>query len=256
MFNLYVLGSTSKGNCIYVDCGDVRILLDCGLSLKQTKLKLHNINVPLSSIDYVFITHEHIDHIRCLKQLVNNYNIKVIASRGTLSKVDIPSSSKIHIKDRQEIKLKNLTVSAQRISHDALEPLCFSIVNSMSERLLYLTDCGTARYLNYKDYDVYIVEANYSVDQIEMNYIESKIHRVQYERAMSGAGHLSLDETIDFLQKNIGTNTKEIVLSHLSSDNADKETFQKEAKQKLLFDNVSIAEEGLNIKCGVNSQPF
>lgn len=256
MFNICVLGSSSKGNCIYVDCGDAKLLLDCGLTFKQTKLKLHQIGVPLSCINYVLITHEHIDHIRCLKQLVDEYNIKVIASRGTLRKADIPSSNIIYIKDNQEINIENFTISAKKVNHDAIEPLCFSITNSMAEKLLYLTDCGMAKYLKYQNYDVYIVEANYSPEQLELNYEMNKIHRVQYERALSGMGHLSIDETIYFLEKNVGEDTKEIILSHLSSDNANKDLFRQKVQQKLSFNNTYIAEEGLNINCGINPQPF
>jgi phosphoribosyl 1,2-cyclic phosphodiesterase len=256
VFDIHVLGSSSKGNCIYVNCGDANFLLDCGLTLKQTKLKLHQIGIPLSQINYVFVTHEHIDHIRCLKQLVDEYNIKVVASSGTLNKIKLPSSNVINIKDGQEIKIKNLTVSAKKVNHDATEPLCYSITNSMAEKLLYLTDCGMAKYLKYRNHDVYIIEANYSLDRLELNYETNKIHRVQYERALSGLGHLNLDETIEFLERNIGEDTQEIILSHLSSDNADKESFKQKTKQRLSFSNVHIAEEGLNLAYGKNSQPF
>lgn len=256
MFDIHVLGSSSKGNCIYVDCGDIKFLLDCGLTFKQTKLKLHNIGVPISQINYIFVTHEHIDHVRSLEKMVNEYNIKVIASRGTLNKFNIPNSNIIYMKNDQDQNIGELTISSKAINHDAAEPLCFSITNSMAENLLYLTDCGLAKYLKYKNYDVYIVEANYSLEKLEVNYEINKIHRVQYERALSGMGHLSIDETIDFLKKNIGENTNEIILSHLSSDNADKTLFKQKAQQKLSFSNINIAEEGLNINYGNNPNPF
>jgi phosphoribosyl 1,2-cyclic phosphodiesterase len=256
VFDIYVLGSSSDGNCIYVDCGDTKLLLDCGLTFKQTKLKLHEIGVPLSNIDYVLVTHEHADHIQCLKQLVDNYDIKAIASRGTLSKIDILESNKLYIRDRQEIQLPNLTIEARKINHDALEPLCFLITNSISEKMLYLTDCGMAKYLKYKDCDVYIIEANFYMEQLELNYRTNKIHKVQYDRALSGMGHLSLEDSIEFLKNNIGGNTKEIILSHLSPVNADRDLFRQRAIKQLSFDNINIAEEGLNIKYGINPQPF
>jgi len=256
VFNVQVLGSSSRGNCIYVDCGDIRFLLDCGLTLKQTKIKLHQIGVSISSIDYVLITHEHIDHVRCLKQLVEEYNIKVIASHGTLRKFSFPLGNIIYIKDKERLHIHNMDVLAKKVNHDAAEPLCFSIENSLSEKLLYLTDCGMAKYLKYKDYDFYIVEANYSLEQLEFNYENNLIHRVRYERAVSGMGHLNLDETIEFLSRNIGENTKNIILSHLSSENSNKDTFKEKAQKQLSFNNIYIAEEGLNIKCGDNPQPF
>jgi phosphoribosyl 1,2-cyclic phosphodiesterase len=256
VFNLYVLGSSSDGNCIYVDCGDTKLLLDCGLSFKQTKSKLHELGVSLSGIDYVLITHEHADHIQCLKQLVENYNVKAIASRGTLSKTNIPEINKLYMSDRQEIRLNNLTIEAKKINHDALEPLCFLITNSVNEKMFYLTDCGLARYLRFKDCDIYIIEANFCLEQLELNYQTNKIHKVQYDRALSGMGHLSLEDSIEFLKNNIGGNTKEIVLSHLSPVNANRDSFRRRAIKKLSFNNIHIAEEGLNISYGINPQPF
>lgn len=256
MFNLHVLGSSSDGNCIYVDCGDAKLLLDCGISFKQTKLKLHEIGVSISDIDYALISHEHSDHIQSLRHLVDNYGIKAIASRGTLSKTNIPELNRLYIGDRQEIRLPNLIVEAKKINHDALEPLCFQITNSVNEKMFYLTDCGMARYLKFKDCDVYIVEANFYLEQLEFNYQANKIHRVQYERALSGLGHLSLEDSIEFLKNNIGENTKEIILSHLSPVNANKDLFRRRAIKQLSFDNIHIAEEGLNINYGINPQPF
>lgn len=256
MFEVHVLGSSSKGNCIYVNDGELKFLLDCGLSLKKTKQKLHNIGVTLTSIDYVLVTHEHIDHIRCLRQLVNDYNLKVIASRGTLTNLDLPNNNVIIFKDGTIKKLQNTTIKSKRINHDALEPLCFSIENSMGEKLLYLTDCGLAKYFKFKDYDIYIIEANYSKQQLEINYNNKIIHKVRYARALSGMGHLDIDSTINFLAKNKGENTKKIILSHLSSENADKKEFKNKAIQQLSFNDVYIAQEGLNINCGVESQPF
>lgn len=256
MYDIYVLGSSSKGNCIYISDGDFKILLDCGLSLKNIKKQLHSNGITLSDIDYVLITHEHRDHIGGLKYLIQDYNTKVIASRGTLQGVDIPKENIVYIKDGQELILQNVTIKAKRVNHDANEPLCFAIENSLGEKLLYLTDCGMAKYMKFKDFDVYIIEANYSEEQLELNHEQGFLHDVQYSRAVSGMGHLGINETIDFLKNNIGENTKKVIFSHLSTMNSSKEEFQKLGQSKLSFDEVYIAEEGLQINCGVNPQPF
>lgn len=134
--------------------------------------------------------------------------------------------------------------------------MCFAIENSLGEKLLYLTDCGMAKYMKFKDFDVYIIEANYSEEQLELNHEQGFLHDVQYSRAVSGMGHLGINETIDFLKNNMGENTKKIIFSHLSTMNSNKEEFQKLGQSKLSFDEVYIAEEGLQINCGVNPQPF
>jgi phosphoribosyl 1,2-cyclic phosphodiesterase len=256
VYDIYVLGSSSKGNCIYVSDGEFKILLDCGLSLKNIKQQLHSQNITLSDIDYILITHEHSDHIRGLKHLIDSYNTKVIASRGTLQDIDISKNNIIYIKDNQELILPNIIINAKRVNHDANEPLCFSIKNSLGEKLLYLTDCGMVKYMKFKDFDVYIIEANYSEEQLELNYKQGLIHEVQYSRAFSGMGHLDINSTIDFLKNNIGENTKKIIFSHLSTANSNKEEFKKLGQNKLSFKEVYIAEEGLHLNCGINPQPF
>lgn len=256
MYDILILGSSSKGNCAYVSTGDVKFLLDCGLSLKKTKTILHSKGISLSDIDYVLVTHEHIDHIKSLKQLVTTYDMKVIASRGTLQNVDLPKSNINYIKDGQELEFDDIKIKAKRVNHDANEPLCFAIRNSLDEKLLYLTDCGSLPDEDFENYDFYIVEANYSMEKLTFNYKNNMIHEVRYKRALTGMGHLNLDETIEFLDKNIGGNTKKIILSHLSSENSDSEEFEFSAKLRLDFQDIYIAKNDLHILCGTDPKPF
>jgi len=54
------------------------------------------------------------------------------------------------------------------------------------------------------------------------------------------------------LKNSIGDKTKQIILSHLSDANSDKQLFVGKIKDELGFENVSIAEYGLNINFGEN----
>ena len=256
MFDIYVLSSSSKGNCIYVDAGDCRFLLDVGIPIGTIKRKLHPLGVKLSSIDYAFVTHEHIDHIRGLCGLIDQYDTKVIASNGTLRGIDIPKYNIITARNGADIEVDGLKITCKRVNHDANEPLCFSITNSLGETMLYLTDCGMARYLRFKNHNVYVVESNYDRDILQQNFENHIIDESRLSRANSGMGHLSIDETIDFLQKNIGSKTEHIILTHLSAENANKDNFRQRTSDELFFFNVSVAEEGLNITCGDDPTPF
>ena len=69
------LSSGSKGNCTYVQTQDAKFLIDCGLSIKETEKRLNQIGESLSNINFIFITHEHSDHIAGLCKIVNKYNI-------------------------------------------------------------------------------------------------------------------------------------------------------------------------------------
>ncbi|HET7290465.1 MAG TPA: MBL fold metallo-hydrolase, partial [Thermodesulfobacteriota bacterium] len=60
------LASGSSGNCLYVESGETRILVDAGISLRQIVLKLRKLDVDLTDIDAVVVTHEHSDHTAAL----------------------------------------------------------------------------------------------------------------------------------------------------------------------------------------------
>ena len=66
---LVSLASGSSGNCIYVGNDDTHLLVDVGLSGKKTEAGLNQIDLTLSDIDGILITHEHIDHIKGLGEL-------------------------------------------------------------------------------------------------------------------------------------------------------------------------------------------
>ena len=63
------LASGSKGNCTYFGSSQTKILIDAGISGKAIQARLSEINVDLSEINAILITHEHTDHIQGLKTL-------------------------------------------------------------------------------------------------------------------------------------------------------------------------------------------
>lgn len=227
IFSIHVLGSGSSGNCIFVDTGDCKLLLDVGLPYSETKTKLRDIGVKLSSIDYILVTHRHMDHMQSLEKILKTYDIQIISSFGTLFGVDIPDSNRVLLNGGEDVCFENLRVFGHDVSHDCVQPLAFTIQNTMGEKLLYMTDLGVMPSGDFENYDVYIVEANYTLDLLDLNYDNEKIHMVQYKRVHSSKGHLSVEDCLDFLTENVGADTKMVVLSHLSGQNGNKELFLK-----------------------------
>jgi len=250
IFTIKVLGSGSSGNCIFVDTGDCKILLDVGLPYNETKTKLREFGVKLSSIDYILISHSHGDHIQALEKILQTYDICVISSFSTLFGLDIPMGNVIELESSQVKEFENLKVIAHEVSHDADETFAFTIVNDMGEKLLYMTDLGIVPEGDFLNYEVYITEANYSYGLLRYNYMYGDLLLKQCNRVHSDTGHLSIEDCLDFLQLNVGDNTKQIILSHLSSGNGNKELFLEKANEAIPFMDIAIAEHGLSIEVG------
>ncbi|MFA9381687.1 MAG: MBL fold metallo-hydrolase, partial [Acetanaerobacterium sp.] len=69
------LYSGSSGNATFVGNSDGGILVDAGVSCKAIKTALESIGQSAGQIRAIFVTHEHIDHIRGLKVLLKNFHI-------------------------------------------------------------------------------------------------------------------------------------------------------------------------------------
>ena len=68
---LCVLGSGSKGNCIYVGYDKTHILIDAGLPIRRIEKFISAMGIAPESLS-VRITHEHSDHIKTLDALTKN----------------------------------------------------------------------------------------------------------------------------------------------------------------------------------------
>ena len=61
-----LLASGSRGNAVFVESGDTRLLIDAGLSARELSRRLGQIGVSPDSLDAVLVTHEHRDHCQGL----------------------------------------------------------------------------------------------------------------------------------------------------------------------------------------------
>lgn len=155
----------------------------------------------------------------------------------------------------QVINLNGLTITARDTPHDA-PCLNFSFLNSVGERLLYLTDCGSDEFMRFEEHEVYIIEANYSRKIMEYNVENKKIDLCRYHRAQSGLGHLEIEQTIGILEDSVGDRTQHIILSHLSSANSNGDEFKNRVSSLFPNKEVCIAKYGVNIKYGENPKVF
>jgi phosphoribosyl 1,2-cyclic phosphodiesterase len=71
------LNSGSNGNCYYVASEDEAILVDAGISCRETEKRMLRLGLPMSKVKAIFISHEHTDHIKGLCNLAAKYNLRV-----------------------------------------------------------------------------------------------------------------------------------------------------------------------------------
>lgn len=212
-----VLASGSKGNVTYLETKNHKILIDMGTTTKYIENALIELGVNPNSIDTIFITHDHKDHVSALNVFLKKYDPNVYMT----SKLKRALSSKINIKNfiplESIINIDDLKVDVIKTSHDATDSVGFVFSSNLSS-LVYITDTG---YINVKYFDllknksIYVFESNHDVEML----MNGKYRYDLKVRILSDRGHLSNDMSSDYLSSLIGEDTKYIVLAHLSEEN-------------------------------------
>lgn len=219
------LASGSKGNCIYLGTNQTKILIDAGISTKVLQARLSEINVDLSDIDAILITHEHMDHILGLKTLAFKKGIPVFANHETAKGIvdtfhDCP---KFKIFSTGEtFEFGDLEIHPFSIQHDTLDPVAFTIrMNNL--KLGFCTDLGFATSLvqfQLNDCDYLYVESNHEPSMVHA----SSRPMVYKQRVLSRSGHLSNDACGNLLANVYSPKLKHVHLAHLSSECNSPET--------------------------------
>lgn len=219
------LASGSKGNCVYLGTGQTKVLIDAGISAKSLQLRLSEINVDLSDIDAILITHEHTDHIQGLKTLAYKMGIPVLANHETAKGIvdtfhDCP---KFKIFSTGEtFEFGDLEIHPFSIQHDTMDPVAFTIQTG-GLKLGFCTDLGFVTTLvqsKLQGCDYLYLESNH---QISMVHASSR-PMIYKQRVLSRSGHLSNDACGTLLSQIYHPKLKHVHLAHLSSECNSPET--------------------------------
>ena len=141
------LYSGSSGNSIFVGSEKAKILIDAGLPGKKIDEALKYIGQNPSDIDGIFITHEHIDHIKGVGVLSRKYDIPIyaphdtwVAMESTIGKI---KEHNIKVMDRRSVvSIKDMDIKSFIIPHDAAAPVGYTI-NLDGKMASVATDFGT-----------------------------------------------------------------------------------------------------------------
>jgi phosphoribosyl 1,2-cyclic phosphodiesterase len=210
-----LLASSSKGNSTFIEEEDTRILIDLGVSCNYIESKLKELDIDPASINAILITHAHADHICGLARFYKKYKTKIYIMPRVINDMKrIVGEFDYQLFNDNITEINNLNLNIIRTSHDAIDSIGFLINN----KLVYITDTG---YLNTKYFkllenkEAYVLESNHDIEMLMNN----KYPYYLKQRILGDKGHLSNRMASQYLSKLIGSNTKHIILAHLSEEN-------------------------------------
>lgn len=233
--SLYILSlnSGSNGNCYYVGNQHEAVLIDAGLSCRETETRLLRSGLSMSKIKAIFVSHEHSDHTRGVPVITRKYKIPVYFSPVTHanSRLHLDTSLIRHFSSNIPVTIGGLSINPFPKLHDASEPHSFTVTGN-GITIGILTDIGSVCenvITNFSKCHAAFLEANYDEDMLENGSypIHLKI------RIRGNLGHLSNKQSLELFTTHKAPFMSHLFLSHLSQDNNNprlvRELFSKHA---------------------------
>ena len=226
--DLKCLGSSSAGNCYLLtsNSGET-LILDCGIQIKEIKKGL---NWNIMGIQGAVCTHCHRDHSLSLADL-RNIGIDVFYP-SVDPNVGVVNFGNFRV---QSFDLTTLDGRWTHTNADGSEcPCCgFLITHKEMGRMLYITDTNLIKW-RFKNINHILLGVNYDKDLID-NEDSAKVNHVYL-------GHMSIDTACDFVKANYSDSLQNVIMCHLSKNNANKDLFIDKMKSTVPNANVDVAE--------------
>lgn len=234
-----VFSSGSDGNATLVVANNKNILIDLGLTRKQIVENLNSLNLELSDLDGILITHEHTDHTKAFATMLKELNIPIYISKGTLNSLydsyrATGKNKLIELIDKRfnegsiiifsrdnkgaylGFNIGSAYIEVLPIFHDVSEPVGF-IIHEGEKRLVYMTDTGYVPedyWPIISDSECYFLESNHDP---EILMASNRPYNLKM-RILSDYGHLSNEHSMVTLANVIGPNTKLVMHAHISQE--------------------------------------
>jgi len=232
------LASGSKGNCLYLETGDTRVLIDAGLSLRETLLRMEEVGIDASRIHAVLVTHEHIDHIRSAGSFARKFNVPVFVSNQVHTTAD-KYFKKCQVREFESgsaLTFRDVQIDPVPITHDSCDPVGF-VIESREGCAASVTDLGIVtrlvteklrgcRFLN--------LESNHDVDML----MNGPYPWALKQRIKSRHGHISNEESLELLHELAHEGLEALVMAHLSEVNNHPEHVVRTTRAFLSDQNI------------------
>jgi phosphoribosyl 1,2-cyclic phosphodiesterase len=216
------IGSGSKGNCLVAEADGTRVLVDCGLSPRETERRLAKLGLAPADITGILVTHEHDDHAGQAYAFAALHRLPVWLTWGTQAALaesgkppgEVQTRS---IDGRTSFAIGGLQVQPYTVPHDAREPVQF-VLGDGAFRLGVLTDIGASTAhveAVLSGCDALVLECNHDLDMIWGGGYPKWLK----ERITGPFGHLSNLQAERLLGALDRSKLKHVFAAHLSAHN-------------------------------------
>lgn len=217
--SIAALNSGSNGNCYYVGNNNEAVLIDAGISCRETEKRMMRLGLSLKKVKAIFISHEHDDHIGGVEFLSNKFNLPVYVTETMLQNCRLAIRRDLirYYTSHQRISVNGLIIKAFPKMHDACDPHSF-IVNSDDICVGIFTDIGKACeqvIYHFKQCNAAFLEANYDDEMLASGNYPYVLKR----RISSDNGHLSNAAALELFCRHRSDRLTHLILSHLSKNN-------------------------------------
>jgi phosphoribosyl 1,2-cyclic phosphodiesterase len=215
-----VLASSSSGNSFFLCAGRTRILVDAGLSRKETFARLAAIGEDPAHLNAIFVTHEHSDHVSGLPALARGLKTRpVFLTHLTAPTIDwagaMPPIEEFQAGARFDFG--DIAIQSFTIPHDAADPVGYTFVCE-GIKVGLVTDLGyipdSVKY-HLQGSHLVLLESNHDLDMLKVGPYPWAVK----QRVLGRKGHLSNDLTGDYIRAELPAEVSTLLLGHLSENN-------------------------------------
>lgn len=215
---LWMLGSGSSGNAVLCECGDQRILIDCGFGTRTIARRMAVAGVHPASISACLVTHEHSDHVSGVAKAAAKWAWPVFTSVGTAVSSELADVPVTTISPDEPLELDRMSIEVVPTPHDAAESVGYVITSkSTGARAAIFYDIGHASAAIRSaclNADILIIESNHDDEMLRWG----PYPRWLQERIRGSTGHLSNRHAAELIGESVHDRLQHVVLAHLSEN--------------------------------------
>lgn len=240
------LASGSSGNCVLVEAGETRVLIDAGLSAKTILAELARLGVQPATLEAILLSHEHGDHVGSVKTLAKRCRLPVIGNEATLTAANVDRVRGEVLRTGGTIQVGRVSVSSFPLPHDSREAVGFFLEHD-GWRVCLATDlgCVPGGLVDYlRAAHLLVLEANHDRRLL----INGPYPSFLKARILSDVGHLANEDAAELVARAASGQPQWVWLAHLSEANNTPAIALKCVRSRLARDGIDSLQVAVALR--------